>query len=136
MKFFIKVNPSKKNSRAVTENVIHLLTEEGYEFLVCHEENAEEMECCKGKTVPFEDGVKWCDLIITIGGDGTLLEVGRLAAEEGKPILGINAGRIGFLTAIEGNEVHMLRQLFDKKIFTVKKHNFIKARINKSKWKY
>jgi len=135
-KFLIKVNPSKKNSRKVTEDVISILNNENYDFRVCHEENADEMECCKGKIVSFEEGVKWCDLIITIGGDGTLLEVGKYVAGMKKPLLGINTGRIGFLTAIEGNEVHLLKDLLNPEVFVIKKHNFIQARINKGKWKY
>lgn len=136
MKFFIKVNPSKKNSRAVTERVINLLNEEGYDFRVCHEEGVEEMACCKGKAVSFDEGILWCDLVVTIGGDGTMLSIGKAAAQAKKAVIGVNTGRIGFLTAIEGNETELLRNIFDPNVFTVKNHNFIKARVNKSKWKY
>lgn len=41
-------------------------------------------------------------LIVSIGGDGTLLRVARVAAPWGIPILGVNAGRLGFLAEIEG----------------------------------
>ena len=41
------------------------------------------------------------DVLITVGGDGTLLRAARLAAPSGVPLLGVNLGRLGFLTEIE-----------------------------------
>lgn len=40
------------------------------------------------------------DLVIAIGGDGTLLYAARLVARHGVPLLGVNRGRLGFLTDI------------------------------------
>ncbi|MDE2572957.1 MAG: NAD(+)/NADH kinase [bacterium] len=41
-------------------------------------------------------------MLISIGGDGTLLRTARLAAAHDIPILGVNTGRLGFLTELEG----------------------------------
>ena len=43
---------------------------------------------------------KQFDLLIALGGDGTMLRAGHLCAPVGTPILGINVGRFGFLTAV------------------------------------
>lgn len=44
------------------------------------------------------------DLLITLGGDGTLLRAGRLASGYQVPILGINMGRLGFLAEVQPDE--------------------------------
>ena len=44
------------------------------------------------------------DLLITLGGDGSMLRAARLASSQTVPILGINMGRLGFLTEIEPAE--------------------------------
>jgi NAD+ kinase len=45
------------------------------------------------------------DLVVTIGGDGTFLRGARVAAVDGVPVLGVNSGRVGFLTEIEPSEI-------------------------------
>lgn len=44
------------------------------------------------------------DLIITVGGDGTIIRATRLAISHHIPILGINMGRLGFMTELKANE--------------------------------
>ncbi|MDR1410361.1 MAG: NAD(+)/NADH kinase [Oscillospiraceae bacterium] len=44
------------------------------------------------------------DIVITIGGDGTVLRAGNC----GKPILGVHAGTLGFLTELDGTELDLL----------------------------
>ncbi|NQY42563.1 MAG: NAD(+) kinase [Legionellales bacterium] len=46
-----------------------------------------------------------CDLIIVIGGDGNMLNASHLAVAYNIPVLGINRGRLGFLTDIAPNEI-------------------------------
>ena len=50
--------------------------------------------------------LKDSDLLLTLGGDGTFLAGARLAAPRGIPILGVNHGRLGFLTEIEAREMN------------------------------
>ncbi len=44
------------------------------------------------------------DLIVVVGGDGSLLGAARLAVQKGIPLVGINRGRLGFLTSISPHE--------------------------------
>ena len=46
-----------------------------------------------------------CDLVIVIGGDGTLLHAARALAASGTPILGVNLGRLGFLVDLSANDI-------------------------------
>ncbi|MCC8016718.1 MAG: NAD(+)/NADH kinase [Clostridiales bacterium] len=55
-----------------------------------------------------DDMYNLCDIAIVIGGDGTTMRVARNAAVLGKLTLGINAGRLGFLSALEKNEISLL----------------------------
>lgn len=52
-----------------------------------------------------------CDMFMTIGGDGTILKWGQKAAACNKLLLGINTGRLGFMTSIESGELDTLERL-------------------------
>lgn len=52
------------------------------------------------------------ELVIVIGGDGSMLEAARRAARVGIPVLGINMGRIGYMTELEMDELDMLDKVF------------------------
>ncbi len=54
-----------------------------------------------------------CSVFITVGGDGTILKWGKKAAALKKPLLGINTGRLGFMTALETDEFDKLLSLRD-----------------------
>ena len=45
------------------------------------------------------------DLVISLGGDGTMLHTVQLVYPEPVPILGVNAGQLGYLTALEPDEL-------------------------------
>ena len=49
-----------------------------------------------------------CDLAVVLGGDGTMLGVARSLAPFGTPIVGVNAGRLGFITDIVIEDMHRL----------------------------
>lgn len=46
-----------------------------------------------------------CDLVVVVGGDGTLLNAARSLADDGVPLLGVNVGRLGFLVDVYPSEM-------------------------------
>jgi len=57
------------------------------------------------------DNICDADVVITIGGDGTILRAGKQAALHGKPLLGINTGQLGFMATLEKDELDKLQRL-------------------------
>lgn len=62
--------------------------------------------------LPMEAVYAEADILIVFGGDGTILEAARRAAQRGTPILGINLGRLGYMAELELSELDLLDKLF------------------------
>lgn len=69
------------------------------------------------KTAPEDELYRLADIIITIGGDGTIIRYAKRAALDNKPVLGINAGRMGYLANIEQNELSLISKLKTQEYF-------------------
>jgi NAD+ kinase len=54
---------------------------------------------------PSADAAADCEVVVVIGGDGTILRAAELARECGTPLLGINLGHVGFLAEAESDDV-------------------------------
>ena len=102
MKAGLYVNYFRDNDLSVTRELIGLFKDGGIDVAV--EKNLSQH---------FADGEIFdknklggdIDLIVTVGGDGTILSIIRQAAEKRIPVLGVNMGKVGFLTELEKTEV-------------------------------
>ena len=65
------------------------------------------------------------DIMISIGGDGTILRAATLVRDSGIPILGINAGRLGFLAMVQKDEIAEFLQLIIEKKYTISERSLI-----------
>jgi len=66
--------------------------------------------------VIFSEEIKTPDIVIAIGGDGTLLKAAYKIGEKGIPVMGINMGSLGFLTEIPVPEIDLvMEKLFNGK---------------------
>jgi len=86
-------------SRVVLEDIAHFLTGQGCD-VVFEKDTADltGVSTWPALTVP-EIGAQ-ADLCLVVGGDGTMLGIGRQMARYGVPLVGINQGRLGFITDI------------------------------------
>lgn len=73
--------------------------------ILIDENTASLMKSSNAPSRPFPAIGNDIDLAIVIGGDGTLLHIARQLAEYGVPLIGVNLGRLGFLTDIRANEM-------------------------------
>lgn len=64
--------------------------------------------------LPMDELYARADLLIVLGGDGTILEAARRSASRQTPILGINLGRVGYMAELEMSELDLLARLFDR----------------------
>lgn len=72
---------------------------------------------------------KQADLIIVLGGDGTLLAVGRLVEGRDLPILGVNLGGLGFLTEVTTEELFPALERIFRGDFVVDQRLMLKTRV-------
>ncbi len=107
------VNLTRKNAYEVAVNVIKELGKLNIDILM-PEEFEDEFLFPNVEFVPSNDFIRSSELLISIGGDGTIIHSAHRAAAYDKPILGINAGRLGFLAGLEKEELHLLKALKEK----------------------
>ena len=86
----------------------------------------------EGVSVPEPDGIIDgsnfdADIAISFGGDGTLLRTAARIGRKQIPILGINAGRLGFLTSTSNNDIEYVIGKIHKNEYEVEEHNIIEA---------
>lgn len=73
----------------------------------------------------FDDLPNDVDVLVSIGGDGTILRAATLVRNSGIPILGVNAGRLGFLATVQKENIDELMQFIIDKNFTVSPRTLI-----------
>jgi NAD+ kinase len=69
------------------------------------------------------------DAVLVLGGDGTILSVARICAEQHVPILGVNFGRVGFLTELEPGDVDEKLPLYLEGNFWVDERSMLQAEV-------
>ncbi|MFL9830421.1 NAD kinase [Flavobacterium sp. ARAG 55.4] len=65
------------------------------------------------------------DMLLSIGGDGTILRAATLVRDSGIPILGINAGRLGFLATVQKENIDEFLQIVIEKRYTLSKRTLL-----------
>ena len=86
-------------SRQALKDIAHFLQQEGCEVAL-EAETASNSGLTHYTSLKVEDIGINCDLGLVVGGDGTMLGIARRLARFGTPLIGINQGRLGFITDI------------------------------------
>lgn len=88
-----------QGSRSALEDIAHFLGAQGCEVAL-EADTARNTGLSQFPTLDAAGIGAQCDLALVVGGDGTMLGIGRLLAQFGVPMVGINQGRLGFITDI------------------------------------
>jgi NAD+ kinase len=98
-------------SRVAVDEIAHFLHDEGCDVYL-EQETALNTGLSQYPALDLATMGTTCDLALVVGGDGTLLGIGRQLARYGIPLVGINQGRLGFITDIPfGNFREALRPI-------------------------
>jgi len=127
------IKPHAPDIEKIIEELILYLERRGTECIL---EEAASEKLKRGRGIPREKLPEKVDLVIVLGGDGTLLSIAHLAAQKDVPVLGVNLGKLGFLTEVPLEEMYLTLDAFlagQKKI--VSPRQMLEA-INKGKVYY
>lgn len=110
-------NVNKKNLTKLVSGLINWLEGRGYSVVLPND--IADVLSISEHSIETEDFFQKIDIAVTLGGDGTLLNVARHVAPYKIPILGINLGHVGFLTEIELADLYTDLERFNKNSYTI-----------------
>lgn len=130
MKFAIIANPKKYEVKSVLNAAIDWAMSKEVDMFIA-EEVCKEVGIEKSSRLTItgsdEESISRCDVILVMGGDGTILYTARISRRDSKPILGINSGRLGFMTNIQNDELeHALNEVL-KGNYTLDQRHYLRA---------
>ncbi len=126
MKIGINVNLNRDVYAKASSNFCSKLKKNGIEFKVC--DNAAAYFSPK-QTAAMEEVFEWCDLVVAFGGDGTMLDTVR-KMKKNLPILGINMGKIGFLTELDENDLDYAVECLKNQTYSIENRTLLKTVID------
>ena len=111
-KIILCPNPSRDRGMNATKRVDKMLREMGLRTVVCSPFKDQKDGAFADMDVrPLHPELRSADMLITFGGDGTILHLAKLVALNKIPVLGINMGGLGFIAELEAGELDKLRRL-------------------------
>lgn len=128
-------NPNRDKTLERTEKVIGAMTAFEGEFLLSDsfaDYDALKPHLHRIRFVPEKELFSG-DLLMPLGGDGTILSVAIRAAKAGIPIFGINFGNVGFMTSLEEKELSRLSELREENL-TVSSRMLLECRVGEDRF--
>ena len=111
MQIVLYPNFHKINALPTALKLCDLLHDLEIDVLACNSCQSEFSEKSYIKFGDIDEITSKCDIIIAIGGDGTILKASHYASEYDKPLLGINTGHLGFMASMEINELENISKI-------------------------
>ena len=111
MNIYILPNFKKDNSELYVRNAVSILRKNNAELSMPKKYQADFSDLDFIEFSNEDELVSKCDIILAVGGDGTILKASAAASKYDKPILGLNCGRLGFMCTLEHNELELLDNL-------------------------
>jgi NAD+ kinase len=109
-KIILCPNPNRDQGMKTTRAAEKILREMGFHTVVCSPfRDRKEGAFAEYDVRPLPQELRGADLLITFGGDGTILHLAKLAALHKMPVLGINMGGLGFVAELEAGELEKLK---------------------------
>ncbi|MEE8319347.1 MAG: NAD(+)/NADH kinase [bacterium] len=115
----------------VMEELVPWLTQRGLE--VNFQDNYSRLEGDGARSSPLESVADDVDIVLVLGGDGTLLAAARLLEEVDIPILGINLGSMGFLTEVSLDDIYVNLEKVIEEDFFIEERMRLKAGLMRGK---
>jgi NAD+ kinase len=75
----------------------------------------------------FDDLPKDTDLMISVGGDGTMLQAVKIIGNSGIPVIGINTGRLGFLATVQKDTIELAVEQLINGTYTINKRSLLQV---------
>ncbi len=128
MKIALIPNMTRQNTPDVTKNVLKELEKLGVTVFL-----DESFKSCFNvydfiNYCNIENNIENCEIVITVGGDGTFIKSAKLSAPQNKPLLCINAGKLAYLAGLESSELSLLADIVRGE-FTTEKRMMLTATI-------
>jgi NAD+ kinase len=126
----LAVKPNKPEAGPVIRGLVAWLRERGYEVMLDQEAGAVCPEL--GAGLPRPEVAARADLLVVLGGDGTLLSAARLVRCRGVPILGVNLGGLGFLTEVTLDELFPTLEAVLRNAYAVSRRMTLVAEVRRA----
>ncbi len=130
MKIGIITNVEKDKDLEITKQLVAWMKNRNIELIL----DKLSTECAIEEAIHCNDYIfKHSDIIISLGGDGTLLNVARQASCREVPLFGINLGHLGFLTEAEVGDMFASLEKLIKGDYTIEKRMMLEAYLESDK---
>ena len=130
-KIILCPNPDRDTGMKATKSAIAILRDMGFQTVVCSPFRDPKTDAFGDlPSKPLLPELKGADLVITLGGDGTILHLSKTAAHRDIPVLGVNLGSLGFMAELESKDLSRLRDLCDGK-YEVESHMMLDVSVQR-----